>query len=167
MMDQLLTGFLSGSASTIFGGVILAFFFFLVREKCFPLPTVTGRWYVETRYRKSSYKPYENMKLRFVVVLWREGDRVRGTAEKVHEDSSTGKRDYVGKDRTRSVIDGHVDKRIFSRDRVTLHIVEDGHGRESTTFHDLTVQRDEKMKGTFSTMVADAEGEVIWQRESS
>lgn len=143
----------------------MAFLFFLAREKCFPLPTVTGRWHVEMRFRKSSYKPYDNMKLQYVAVLWREGNRVRGTAEKVHEDSSTGKRDFVGKDRTRSVIDGHLDKRIFSRDRVSLHIVEDGHGRESTHFHDLTVQRDEQMKGSFSSMAANAEGEVIWQRE--
>ena len=117
-------------------------------------------------FRSSSYKPYNNMKLRYVAMLWREGNCVRGTAEKVYEDSSTGKRDFVGNDRTRSVIDGHIDKRIFSRDRVTLHIVEDGHGRESTHFHDLTVQRNQQMKGTFSAMAADAEGETIWQRES-
>lgn len=144
----------------------MAVLFFLAREKCFPLPAVTGRWHVEMRFRKSSYKPYDDMKLRYVAVLWREGNSVRGTAEKVHEDSSTGIRDFVGKDRTRSIIDGHIDKRVFSRDRVTLHIVEDGHGRESTHFHYLTVQRDKQMKGSFSAMAADAEGEVIWQRES-
>ena len=166
MIVQQLTGFLWGTASTIFGGLVLAFLFFLAREKCFPPPTVTGRWHVEMRFRNSRYKPYNNMTLRYVAMLWREGNRVRGTAEKVHEDSSTGKRDFVGNNRTRSVIDGHIDKRIFSRDRVTLHIVEDGHGRESTHFHDLTVQRNQQMKGTFSAMVADAEGEAIWQRES-
>ena len=167
MIAQQFTGFLGNLASTILGGLALAFLFFLGREKWFPLPTVTGQWHVEMRTRRSSYKRYNNMKLRYVAMLWREGNRVRGTAEKVHEDSSTGKRDYIGKDRTRSVIDGHIDKRIFSRDRVTLHIVEDGHGRESTHFHDLTVQRNQQqMKGTFSAMAADSVGEAIWQRES-
>ena len=166
MNAQQLTGFLWNLASTILGGLTLGFLFFLAREKCFPLPAVTGRWHVEMRFLRSSYKPYKNMKLRYVAVLWREGNCVRGTAEKVYEDSLTGKREYIGKYRTRSVIDGHIDKRIFSRDRVTLHIVEDGHGRESTHFHDLTVQRNRPMKGTFSSMAADAEGEAIWQRES-
>lgn len=104
MMGQQLTWFLWNSASTIVGGLVLAFLFFLIREKCFSLPTVTGRWHVEMRTRRSSYKPYNNMKLRYVAMLWREGTRVRGTAEKVHEDSSTGKRDYTGPGRLSTAI---------------------------------------------------------------
>lgn len=165
MIVERLTALLSSSVPTIVGGLVLAFLFFLAREKCFALPNVTGRWQVEMRFRKSSYKPYDEMILRYVAMLWREGNRVRGTAEKVYEDSSTGKRDYVGENRTRSVVDGHIDKRVFSRDRVTLHIVEDGHGRESTHFHALTVYRGQRMTGKFSAMVANAEGDVTWQRE--
>ena len=155
--------FILSIASTVLGGLVLAVLFFLARERVFPLPPVTGRWHVEMRFNRSSYKPYEGMVLRYVAVLWREGSNVKGTAEKVYEDSSTGKREYVGKARTRAVIEGYTDKRIFSRDRVSLHIVEQGPNRESTHFHDLTVHRNGRMTGNFNAMAADSEGDVTWQ----
>ena len=54
---------------------------------------------------------------------------------------------------------------IFSTNRVALHIVEDGPEREFTHFHDLVVSGEDRMTGNFSSTAADAEGEVIWQRE--
>ena len=98
-------------------------------------------------------------------MVLREGNNLKSTAEKVYENSSTGEREYVGTNRTRSVIDGYTSKNLFSRDRVTLHVVEEGHSRESTLFHDLIVQTDGRLQGRFSTMVADSEGDVTWQRE--
>ena len=157
--------FLCSIVSTVFGGLILAVLFFLARERIFPLPPVAGRWHVEMRFQRSSYRPYDGMVLRYVAMLWREGSNVKGTAEKVYEDSSTGKREYVGKHRTRAEIEGYADKRIFSRDGVSLHIVEQGPDRESTHFHDLKVHRGGRMTGRFSAMAADSEGEVTWQRQ--
>ena len=144
---------------------MLAVLFFIAKERCFPLPSVAGRWRVQMRTDKTVYAPYEGMVLQYTAMLWREGAKIKGTVEKIHENSSTGKRDYTGKNRTRGKIEGHIDKRYLSRDRISLHIVEDGHERQSTQFHDLEVKKSGLMTGTFSSMVADSEGEVTWQQE--
>ena len=116
------------------------------------------------RTDKTAYKPYEGMILTYTATIWCEGPVIKGTAEKVYEKSSTGERPYIGKNTTRSEIMGYIDKRYFSADRVSLHIVEDGHGRESTHFHELVMQKDGSLTGTFYAMVAKSEGEVTWQR---
>ena len=122
MNYQTLANLASGIGSTVLGGGILAFLFFLIKEKCFPLPNVTGRWHVEMRTVKTAYNPYQYMVLQYVAMLWREGSKIKGTIEKVYENSSTGERNYVGQNRTRGEIEGYVDKRYFSKDQVSLHM---------------------------------------------
>lgn len=158
--------FLLNVVSTIVGGVVLAVLFFVARERIFPMPSIVGRWHVQMRTEYTDYNPYNEMVLRYVAVLWREGSEIRGTIEKVYENSSTGERKYTGKDRTRGLIEGYIDKRYLSKDCIYVHIVEDGHGRESTHYHDLKVTRRGKMTGRFFAMVANSEGEVTWQRNS-
>ena len=45
-----------------------------------------------------------------------------------------------------------------------LHVVEEGHGRESTNFYDFIVNSGHNMTGSFTSMVANQDGEAIWQR---
>lgn len=156
--------FLYSFLATVVGGGILAFLFFWLRERIFPLPEVTGRWFFEVRTINSAYNPYKGMNLRYVAMIWREGSRIEGTVEKIYENSSTGERNYEEKNRTRGVVQGFVQKNYFSKDRVVLHVVEDGHGRESTNFYDLTINSDGDMAGDFSSMVANQDGEAKWQR---
>ena len=162
--EQFALNFLYSLLATIIGGGVLAFLFFWLREKVFPLPKITGRWFFETRTVNSSYKPYKGMILRYVAMLWMEDNRIGGTMEKIYENSSTGERVYEAKNRTRGVIEGFVQKNYFSKDNVVLHVVEDGHGRESTNFYDLTVNSYNHMVGSFSSMVANQDGETRWQR---
>lgn len=157
--------FISSVASTVVGGVILAVLFFSAREKIFPLPTITGRWHFQMRTERTSFNPYKGMVLRYVAMLWNEGPNVKGTVEKVYGISSTGERPYVGEHRTRGTVEGYLEKRYLSKDLVHLHIVEDGHGRESTHFHELHVRKGGDMVGRFFAMVADSEGQVRWQRK--
>lgn len=152
--------------ATLLGGILLALLFFWARERLFPLPDITGRWYFEMRTISTAYKPYDGMVLRYIAMLWREGYRVKGTVEKIYEDSSTGRRSFVGKNRTRGRVEGYVQKNYLAKDRVFLHVVEAGHGRESTNFFDLLVQSREKMEGRFDSMVADQSGNVVWKRET-
>ena len=152
--------------STVIGGVILAVLFFLTREKLCPIPPIAGRWNVQMHTEHTSYKPFEGMILKYVAMLWREGNLIQGTVEKIYEKSSTGERTYIGEKRTRGQVAGYVEKNYFSRDRLFLHVVEDGHGRESTHFHELICKSKKKMKGTFVSMVADQDGEVVWQKDS-
>jgi len=156
--------FLYSLLATVIGGGILAFLFFWIREKIFPIPKVTGRWFFEMHTINTVYKPYEDMTLRYIAMLWQAGNRIEGTVEKIYENSSTGEREYVGKNRTRGVVEGYVEKNCFSKDRLVLHVVEDGHGRESTNFYDLVVYSNDEMKGSFSSMVANQNGEACWQR---
>ena len=150
--------------ATVIGGGILAFLFFWLREKVSPLPVVTGRWYFEMHTVKTAYRPFEGMRLRYVAMLLREGNRIAGTVEKIYENVSGGERWYEGKNRTRGIVEGFIEKRYFSKDRVTLHVVEAGHERESTNFHDLVVESNEQMRGRFTSTVADQDGGATWQR---
>ena len=150
--------------ATLISGVILAILFFWFREKIVPLPKITGRWYFEMRTVSTSYKPYENMILRYVAMVWREGSRIEGTMEKIYENSSTGERDFVGKNRTRGEVKGYIDKCYFGKDKLYLHVLEGGHGREYTSFYQLIVESETVMKGKFSSTAAEQSGTVKWQR---
>lgn len=149
--------------ATIAGGVILAVLFFFAKEKLFPLPKLDGRWYLEQTTQTSKFTPYSGMILRYVVMLWREGNRVEGTAEKIYENSSTGERTFSGENRTRATVNGYIEKKYFEKDRIYLHVVEDGHGRESTTFYEIAAGKVDAFQGNFSSMVADQTGTVKWQ----
>lgn len=149
--------------ATVVGGVVLAVLFFLAKERLFPLPKLTGRWYLEQTTQTTAYTPYAGMTLRYVVMLWHEGNRVEGTAEKIYENSSTGERTFSGENRTRATVTGYVEKKYFGKDRIYLHVVEDGHGRESTTFYEITADCADAFHGNFSSMVADQNGTVKWQ----
>ena len=117
------------------------------------------------RTSKTANEPYEGMVLRYRAIAWREEPVIKGTVEKVYENSSTGEREYVGKNRTRGQVEGQIEKRYYLKNCVSLHIVEDGHGRQSTCFYELVVQRNDRMTGTFFAMAAASQGEVTWQRK--
>lgn len=150
--------------ATLAGGVSLTFLFFVAREKLFPVPDVSGRWHMEITTENTAYNPYRGMVLRYVLLIWREGNALKGSAEKVYENSSTGEREYVGANRTRAIIEGYIEKNYLGSDRVHLHFVEHGHGRESSNFYDLLVVSEDEMAGAFSSMVANQDGRAKCQR---
>lgn len=151
--------------ATVSGGALLALLLFWLKEKVFPIPKVTGQWFFQMRTVNTAYRPYNGMILRYIAMLWTEGNRIEGTVEKIYENSSTGERCYEEKNRTRGVVKGFIQKNYFSKDRVELHVIEDGHGRESTNFYSLALTSDKEMSGSFTSMVAAQTGEVKWQRE--
>lgn len=104
------------------------------------------------------------MILRYVAILWREGSRIEGSVEKIYEKSTIGEREFVGKNRTRGKVEGYVEKNYFGKDKLFLHIVENGHGRESSHFYELITMSQSEMSGTFSSMVANQSGTTKWQR---
>jgi len=159
---------LSDIIATVVGGIILTLLFFFIREKLFPMPKISGKWYLEIKVNETAYKPYKNMLLRFVIMIWVEGSRIKGTSEKIYEELSNGKEyDFIGKERIRSHIDGYIEKKYFGKDKIYLHIVENGKARESTSFYDLVMESNSKMSGTFDSMIANMKGEVICTRKIS
>jgi len=157
--------FLYSLFATFIGGCILTVFLFWLKENIFPLPSIAGCWYFQMRTVNTAYSPYKRMTLGYVAMLWRVGNRIEGTVEKMYENSSSGERCYEEKNRTRGVVRGFVEKKYFSEDCVFLHVVENGHGRESTHFYELVVISDKEMVGSFISMVANQDGEVRWQRD--
>tara|TARA_Y100001973_G_scaffold14330_1_gene20511 strand:+ start:260 stop:754 length:495 start_codon:yes stop_codon:yes gene_type:complete len=161
---DILESFFVGTASTIVGGIVLAVFFFWVREKCFGVADVTGKWHFKMITEKTAYNPYKGMELRYICVVWREANHLYGSVEKVYEKSSTGEREYVGKNRSRGKLTGAYEKNYFSKDRLHIHVSEQGTGRESTNYFTLTVKK-QLLGGKFCSFVADQEGTSSWQRE--
>lgn len=155
--------FFSDILSTVVGGLILALLFFVLKEKYFALPALTGRWHLEQTTRETAYKPYQGMVIRYVAMLWVEGNKVIGSAEKIYEKSSTGERAFIGSNRTRALVAGYIEKKYFDKDRVYLHVIEEGHGRESTTLYKLISYPANIFRGDFSSMVADQVGIVKLQ----
>lgn len=151
---------------TLISGTLLTFFFFLAREKIFPMPDITGLWHLQMKTKASTYNPYKNMVLRYDLMIWREGNLLKGTSEKVYEKSSTGEHEFVGKNRTRAKIEGYIEKNYLGKDRILIHATENGHGRESTNFYDLKFSGKNKMVGHFTSMVANQSGIAICQRNS-
>jgi hypothetical protein len=151
--------------ATIVGGISLTFLFFYAREKLFPIPDIIGKWHLEMVTVNTDYNPYSDMVLRYVIMIWREGNNIKGSAEKIYEHSSTGEREFVGKNRTRAILEGYIEKNYLGKDRVFLHSVENGHGRESTNFYDLIITSDSNMIGAFNSMVANQDGKVTCKRE--
>jgi len=157
--------FLADIIATLVGGVVLTFLFFLAKEKLFPIPDVNGKWYIEMKTENTVYKPYENMILRYVIMVWREGNKIKGSGEKIYENSTNGERNFIGSNRTRIAIEGYVEKNYLSKDKIYLHAVEDGDKRTSTNFYDLLCNSDVEMRGIFNLTVADQDGKVICRRE--
>ena len=125
---------------------------------------MAGRWTVEMHTTKTAYRPFEGMVVKYVAILWREGTTVKGTIEKTFEATSTDTTTYIGEDRTRGTIEGYIHKLYLSKDRIALTIIEEGAVRESTQFHDLTVERPDSMAGPFIATAANSEGQVTWRR---
>ncbi|MCY4152177.1 MAG: hypothetical protein OXE94_08095 [Aestuariivita sp.] len=158
---------------TVLGGGALALLFFLIREKCFPFPSIEGRWFIETKTIVTEYNPYMNMILIYEIMIWREGNTIKGTAEKIYENSSGKKGDYTGKNRTQSKIEGNIEKRYFGKDRIYLHFVEQGFKRESTAIFELIYKgkfrnRDKAtMSGKFYSTAGDSNGKAHARKKRS
>ncbi|RKG29957.1 hypothetical protein [Acinetobacter tianfuensis] len=161
----------------VLAAIIIAFLFFLIREKLFGIPDFSGQWYLRSKTDETAYNPYKNMELQHNLFLRLEGSNIRGASEKVYEDSSYGKRathsrhilKYTGKHRARAQIEGSIQKNIFGPDILTIHATEYGEKRQSTIycrfelkkfFFFISNRKAIMFDGDFYSMVADQRGSV-------
>jgi len=152
--------------ATVIGGLVLAFLFFVSREWIFPYPQFCGAWTSELTTHSSSYRPYDNMKVTYIVLLAQEGAHLSGTGEKVEDQTAEGTHRYVGRHRVRIEISGYVTKRYLGTDEVTFHVTEFGKQRTSSTVHMLKPKSHDRLSGRFISTIADSTGEVHWVRGS-
>ncbi len=151
-------------AATLIGGLLLAFVFFLIKDKLFRIPALAGLWTFSAITEKTSYNPFKSMTLTYLVLLVQEGNRLIGTGEKIKEVSSSGTREYEGQNRTRIQITGFITQRFLSKSECVIHISEAGERRESSTMHTLKVTRKGPLIGTYVSTVANQIGKVTWTR---
>lgn len=161
----------------VLGGIILAVLFFILKEKVFHTGSLRGRWYIKLTTTESSYNPYKQMILHHVLFLNFIDSQITGTSEKIYEDSSIGKKrdhiiHYQGVHRTRTQLDGSIEKNYLGSHIISLHAVESGEKRTSTVFYTINVRRrfwcfgEYKFSdGQFYSMIADQKGEFEISRE--
>jgi len=114
---------LSGIGATVIGGLILAVFFFVLREYIFKIQDINGLWIFETCTNETTYNPYKNLKLTYLVLLWQEGNLIRGTGEKVQENVNGEIRTYTGKYRSAIDLSGYLTKNYLRKDTVVIHYI--------------------------------------------
>ena len=151
-------------AATLIGGLLLAFMFFLIKDKLFRIPALAGLWTFSAVTEKTSYNPFKDMTLTYLVLLVQEGNRIIGSGEKIKEVSVSGPREYEGKQRTRIQITGFITQRFLSKSECVIHITEAGEQRDSSTMHSLRVTWKGLMVGTYVSTVANQIGRVTWTR---
>lgn len=162
--SNLMSDLLVQIAATLIGGLLLAFIFFLIKDKLFRTPALAGLWTFAALTDKTSYNPYKGMTLTYLVLLAQEGNRVIGSGEKIKEVSTNGTREYEGKNRTRIAITGFITQRFLCKSECVIHITEAGQQRDSSTMHSLRVTRKGRMAGTYVSTVANQIGRVTWTR---
>lgn len=149
--------------STVIGGLLLAFIFFVFRDFIFKFPALSGLWRFESETQSTSYNPYRGMKLTYLVLLWQEGPAIYGSGEKVREDLNGAVRTYTGAQRSRIEIRGYLTKRYLARSEVVLHFNEHSESRQSSTMQALKFEGRGKMGGTFASTVANSSGTARWK----
>jgi hypothetical protein len=158
--------FFSDAGAGILGGAVLTAILFTLREHVYPLPNINGRWFVQTLTKSSVYKPYKDMLLKHEVIIWQEGACIRGSSEKIFENSVNGPRQFEGKNRSQGQVDGFVTQFYVPRkNRIRLHVKEVGVERASTIFFDLVYKKDvDRMTGIFEGTAGSVSGDSEWSR---
>lgn len=186
-----MTHFLADTVAALLGGLLLTTLLFWLGERVFPIPQLSGKWFVQTCTTSTARRSYEGMLLKHEILILQEGATLRGTSEKIYESSSTGRRQYDGVNRARGTASGVANRYIFSKDRVRLHVEEavldekTGRDRVSTTYFDLVWERpsfakrlfgldhrifgptgliQEAISGLFQSTAASRSGKTLWSR---
>lgn len=157
--------FWSDALATVLGGSVLTLLLFILREKVFPIPNMAGCWYIESSTSESAYRPYGGMSLKYQVMIWQDGQTIRGSSEKIYEHSSSKIGSYDRTTRKHGRVEGYITHRYLGKDRVQLLVSETGSRITSTVF-ELEFTRDKSaLTGSFSTTVASSSGTAIWSRQ--
>jgi hypothetical protein len=162
-----MANFILSIFSTVLGGLLLALIFFLLKERVLRIPKLSGNWIFEKTTLRTGYNPYRNMVLRYYVLLWQEGNQIKGTGEKIYEKANGQKKEYTGKHRTQIEISGYLTKNYLSKDEIVIHYIEKGEERDSSTMHNLFIKTPNQLEGRFISTIANQEGIVKWTRRAS
>ena len=163
-MENPLLEFWIQIASTIIGGIILTFLFFYLKEFVFTLPIMNGLWTFEATTMSTSYNPYKQMKVTYLVLLIQEGNSLSGTGEKIKEIAGGKEHEYPAEKRIHIEIKGQITKHYLTKDQIIFHITESGLKRKSSTVHSTSLMNKDRLEGAFVSTIATSIGDVIWSK---
>jgi hypothetical protein len=119
------------------------------------LPDVSGTWALNTHVESTSYSRYAGLQLGYQIDLQRDGNRVTGEGRKVTENG----RKISAKAQTPITVDGAVEG-----DRLKLAFTERGARRPTHGTFELQVDKDDALRGRFSSTAARSAGAVAATR---
>ena len=158
---------LTNTIGNFLGASILALIIWLLGNFIFRIPNLNGSWKFTILTNQTAYHRFKNLKLTYKVFIYQTGKLIYGTGEKILEKEQDRElKEYTGKYRSRIEINGGIRKYYipFKRSKVTLHIVEEGEERKSSSLHVLTNYR-KHLKGEFYSTIADQSGTVKWIKQ--
>jgi hypothetical protein len=151
-----------GIIGTVIGGLILSFIYFVLHDYAYKLPEINGAWTFTTSVTDTSYNLYNGLQVTYLVLIWTEGNRIVGTAEKVSEVTADGRlHEYIGDKRVNAKVSGYISKNYLKNDKITIHLEESGRQRLSSSIHELTVVSTNKLNGVFLSTAANTKGSVV------
>ncbi len=154
--------------TSIISAILIATLFFIWNDFFHRLPDLSGAWQVEHQILESNHTEYEKMTLFFDVLLQQTGDKIFGTGEKIAEKLNDGKKYKFERDkRVHIEITGTLKNNFLIKDNLSLHYVEHGHRRDSSTILNLEIINDNILSGTFFSTAADSSGKTNWGKTLS
>jgi hypothetical protein len=157
---------IANALGTIIGGLFLSVFYFAVAQKFLRLPRLGGGWILESSISETNYNPFRGMIVRYKMLLFQDGTRFSGTAEKVYE-SSDRVRVFIGVNRTNCTVEGTIRKSYLGRSAIFIHANEKGEQRSSSWVMEARCAhfgRRMHLAGHFSSTASDASGTASLKR---
>lgn len=162
-----------GMESTNYGSLVTtllaALVLFSIKEFFNKASNYSGVFYTKSVVVSTAYNPYKQMQTFHTLILFSDGYVVSGTSEKTGDIDSKRSYEFEGAGKVRGVVTGSVERNYIRNSVLNIHIVEQGHKRESTTFMSIKIRRYNFRKlpfsGNFYTTAANTKGTLLCGRD--
>jgi hypothetical protein len=154
---------------TVLGGIFLATILFVLSERVFSPPAISGSWECQETTQDSAHPPYAGMIVWYKITLIQNGFQIIGSGEKDREEAASGSRNYKGSDRVSIQISGSIEKFYTKPDLIRIHWIENGEIRQSSTIHQLQISGNKvkgDLVGIFHKTAGTTSGRSYWKRST-
>jgi hypothetical protein len=146
---------------TIFGGLLLTLILFLLNEYVFPKINLTGEWKTIVTIEETTYNPFRNLKVEYVIHLIQKGYELSGSGEKIKDIKPDGSETvFIREKRVLVDIEGYSERKFFGKSKVYLNISEEGRKRETRATYILEFNHNNDLSGVFKSTAGDASGKI-------
>lgn len=166
-MDAFLSQYWPNFAGTVSGALTLSILFFLLKERLFSLPQITGIWEVQLITAKTAYRPYEGLQLWYRVTLIQTGAAFTGVGELDREHSVQQVLEHRKSGRRPIEIRGMIEKRFTKADLIHVLWTEEGVDRKFSNVFVLNVSGSKTcggLWGRYASTAAESSGWSNWKR---